>query len=266
MIEQLKDRDDDDGIQLYFDEKEKLSELLINEELYWKQRAKTFWLEAGDTNSKFFHASASSRKKANLISTLKSDDGTMVSDHAQLCRLLKDYYSNIFSGESTNERTDNSDFLNILVISNDQNEMLTTSLEFKEFTEAMKCLHLDKASGPYGLNSAFFQLFWKQIDKEVFQSCNEWLLDCKFSSIVNDTTLVLIPKKDNVDEVKDLRPIAFCNVLNKVIAKVLSNRLQKILPGIISEEQSTFVPGRNITDNVLVAFDLLHYMKRKNGG
>ena len=76
----------------------------------------------------------------------------------------------------------------------------------------------------------------------------------------------LFLKKDNVEEVKDLRPIALCNVLYKIIAKVLANRLQKILPGIISEEQSAFVPGRNITDNVLVAFELLHYMKRKNGG
>lgn len=75
----------------------------------------------------------------------------------------------------------------------------------------------------------------------------------------------LFLKKDNVEEVKDLRPIALCNVLYKIIAKVLANRLQKILPGIISEEQSAFVPGRNITDNVLVTYELLHYMKRKNG-
>ncbi|XP_074352234.1 uncharacterized protein LOC141691390 [Apium graveolens] len=87
-----------------------------------------------------------------------------------------------------------------------------------------------------------------------------------FSAEVNDTTLVLIPKKNNVDDPKDLRPIVLCNVLYKILAKVLANRLQKILPTIISEEQSVFFPGRNITDNVLVAFEILHYMKRKNSG
>lgn len=66
VIEGLKDREDDDGIQQYFEEKEKLNDILCHEELYWKQRAKTFWLEEGDTNSKFFHAAASTRKKKQI--------------------------------------------------------------------------------------------------------------------------------------------------------------------------------------------------------
>lgn len=65
---------------------------------------------------------------------------------------------------------------------------------------------------------------------------------------------------------KDLRPIALCNVLYKIVAKVLANRVRKILPYIITENQSAFVPVRSISDNVLVAFETLYYMKRKKCG
>ena len=63
-----------------------------------------------------------------------------------------------------------------------------------------------------------------------------------------------------------LRPIALCNVNYKILAKVLANRLKKLLPWIISYEQATFFSGRSITDNVLVAFEIIHHMKRKNKG
>lgn len=81
-----------------------------------------------------------------------------------------------FSGEGIRAYPGTSAFEENTVILDDQNAMLTANLEFEEFTEAIKSMHPDKASGPGGLNPNFSQHFWKQIGKEVFESYRKWLL------------------------------------------------------------------------------------------
>lgn len=98
---------------------------------------------------------------------------------------------------------------------------------FEEFSIAVNQMHSDKSAGPDDLNTTFYQKFWNLLGKEVFMSCERWLQEVKFPANLNDTIIVLIPKKDNADSIKDLRPIALCNVLYKIIAKVLSNRRQR---------------------------------------
>uniref|UniRef100_A0A803PW73 Reverse transcriptase n=1 Tax=Cannabis sativa TaxID=3483 RepID=A0A803PW73_CANSA len=81
-----------------------------------------------------------------------------------------------------------------------------------------------------------------------------------------DANIVLIPKKKNPQHMKELRPIALYNVLYKVITKVMTNRMKAFMDGIIADSQSAFVPGRLISNNVLVSFEVLHYLKRKRKG
>ncbi|KAL8097405.1 hypothetical protein AgCh_030509 [Apium graveolens] len=175
--------------------------------------------------------------------------------------MVKDYFIEVFSRQSTvnGDITVTSD----RCVSSSQNEELIAELTYEEFSTAVKQMHPDKASGPDGLNPAFFQQFWSMLGHEVFLCCKEWLVSCSFPANLNDTNVVLIPKKENACCMKALRPIALCNVLYKIMAKVLANRLKLILPSLISENQSAFVPGRSITNNILVAFEVIHHMQRK---
>lgn len=104
--------------------------------------------------------------------------------------------------------------------------MLIAEVNFAEFTFTVRQMHPDKSSGPDGLNPAFFQHFWDLLGFEVFKCCKSWLQDCILSAEVNDTNVVLIHKNDNAGMMKDLSPIALCNVLYKILVKVLASRLK----------------------------------------
>lgn len=75
-----------------------------------------------------------------------------------------------------------------------------------------------------------------------------------------DTFIILLPKKSDPFTLADYRPISLCNTVYKIIAKVLVNRLKVVLPQLISQEQGALVSGRQITTNVLIAQELVHFV------
>ena len=84
--------------------------------------------------------------------------------------------------------------------------------------------------------------------------------------LLNSTFISLISKIKHPKKVFDYRPISLCNVIYKLISKVLVNRLKKFMASAIPESQSAFLSGRLISNNVLVAFETLHYLKQKTKG
>jgi hypothetical protein len=81
---------------------------------------------------------------------------------------------------------------------------------------------------------------------------------------VNDIEIVLLPKKDEHEYLKDFRLISLCNVVYKVVSKCLVNRMRSLQHYIIASMQSVFIPGRLITDNALIAFECLHGINHGN--
>lgn len=101
---------------------------------------------------------------------------------------------------------------------------------------------------------------------DVFNVVFDCINSRNFLQSINFTYITLIPKRKNPKLMSHVRLISRCNVIFKLISKVLANRLKRILGRIISNCQSTFVANRVITDNILISFETLHYMKSKRQG
>ena len=81
----------------------------------------------------------------------------------------------------------------------------------------------------------------------------------------NKTLITLIPKVKEPKNVKYFHPISLCNVLYKIVSQSITKRFRLILNDVIGESQSAFVPGRLITDNVLVGFETMHWIRQHEG-
>ncbi|KAL5794824.1 hypothetical protein ACOSP7_003418 [Xanthoceras sorbifolium] len=244
-----------------------LESLLSKEELYWKQRSRVDWLLAGDKNSKFFHRRASARKKKNQISSLLDSRGVRRESEQGMSSVVLDYFSDLFRSiqPSSSDLSAASSFIESKVNAQMAGR-LGKAFTRAEVRSAVFEMGPNKAPGPDGFHALFFQKFWNVVGEDVSSVCLKVLNGGCSIEKFNTTNVVLIPKVKNPERMTDFRPISLCSVIYKTVSKVMANRLKEILPFIISSEQSAFVPGRLIFDNIMVAFELLHSIKKQKKG
>ena len=116
---------------------------------------------------------------------------------------------------------------------------------------------------PDGMPPLFFQHFWPTVNSVVIKTVVDFLNHGVAPPKFHETHIVLIPKTKNPSRVTDYRPISLCNVAYKLASKVVANRMRVVLKDIVCENQSAFVADRLITDNILVAHELMNHIHRK---
>ncbi|WKA01615.1 hypothetical protein VitviT2T_019886 [Vitis vinifera] len=129
---------------------------------------------------------------------------------------------------------------------------------------ALSNLNGDKAPGPNGFPLSFWQFCWDFVKEEVMGFLKEFHEHGRFVRSLNSTFLVLIPKKAGVEDLRDFRPISLVGRLYKLLAKVLANRLKKVVGKVVSSTQNAFVEGRQILDAALIANEAIDSLLKRN--
>ncbi|GJQ97256.1 hypothetical protein Tco_0008395 [Tanacetum coccineum] len=189
------------------------------------KKAKVEWLKLGDANTAYFHKVVKIQATRNHIDCVTTTNGVNV-DGDQL----------------------SSDVANHMI----------RDVSDQEIHEAMFVMGDNKAPGPDGYIAVFFKEAWDILATDVTKAIKEFFTNGVLLKELNHTILALIPKVTSPMKIIDYRPISCCNILYKCISMIISNRMKDCLMDLVSLNQSAFVPGRRISDNILLTQELMH--------
>ncbi|XP_074328246.1 uncharacterized protein LOC141666148 [Apium graveolens] len=228
--------------------------LLRKQEIFWRQRAKQHWLREGEKNTRFFHKFSSTRKEHNNITKLQIANGDCKETDAEIQEIIMDYFNNLFC--STGAAINLPAQLEFPGLSEPQSKMLVTPIVEEEVKCDVFSMHSDKSPGIDGLNPGFYQAYWDIIGHDVTEFCSKFFVIGELPENVNQTLVCLIPKVKHPKRVDDLGHISLCNMLMKILSKVMANKLKPTLNDIFSENQSAFIEGGLLTDNALITYKI----------
>lgn len=146
-------------------------------------------------------------------------------------------------------------------VSGEMNSQLDQLFTKEEIFEALAQMCPTKAPGLDGLPAAFFQKHWSSVNEGVVSTCLHILNEGGNLTLLNHTFIALVPKVSKPRKVTEFRPINLCNVIYRIVAKTIANRLKIVLNDIISSNQSAFVPNRLITDNIIIGYECLNKIR-----
>lgn len=141
--------------------------------------------------------------------------------------------------------------------SNEERSSIIRPVTEEEIREVIFHMPSNKSPGPEGYSVEFFKASWSVIAKDFTTAVQSFFSKGFLPKGLNSTILALIPKKESATEMKDYRPISCCNVLYKVISKIIANMLKSTLPQCISPNQSAFVKDRLLVENLLLATEIV---------
>lgn len=237
-----------------------LSKAYREEEAFWRQKCREQWLREGDRNTAFFHNCVKGRKAKNRVLMLMDELGTEHYSEGAKGHVATEFYRDLFMSSNPHDLVSLFDGFTERVTP-EMNTLLCKEITPEEIRRAAFAIRGKSAPGEDGFNGIFYEKYWHIVGAQLIDEIQGFFTSSVVPPCWNHTHLSLIPKITNPVQMSDMRPISLCSVQYKIISKILCDRLKCILPDIISDTQGAFVQGRLISDNIVIAHEMVHGLR-----
>ena len=231
-------------------------------------RSRARWFEEGERSTKYFLNMERRNFNNKCISRLKSEDNQIIEDKNQILGILKQFYSKLYLSSSKNNETDIDNFFKEIKgpkLSEDKKKYCEGPITENELKFALMSVPNNKTPGNDGYSAEFYKFFWEEIKVYLLNSINDSGIKGYLSVSLQQGVKTLLPKKDKDPLlVKNWRPISLLNMEYKLIAKCLAIRVKKVMGSLINLDQTGFLEGRYISENINKILSILQQTEKLN--
>uniref|UniRef100_A0A251TXQ6 Putative RNA-directed DNA polymerase, eukaryota, Reverse transcriptase zinc-binding domain protein n=1 Tax=Helianthus annuus TaxID=4232 RepID=A0A251TXQ6_HELAN len=225
-----------------------------------QQKSRVRWAVEGDENTAYFHGVVNANISSNRLNGLRINDIWVTSPP-----LIKDTVCNFFASKFQEPLSSRPVLIcpNLATITEDEAAVLVAPFSVMEVKKAVWDCEGDRAPGPDGINFRFIKKCWGLLQNDFIMMMDEFFEKEAIHIGCTSSFLALIPKCNDPGGLLDYRPISLIGSINKVVSKVLVNRLKTVMQKLISEEQTAFLANRSILDGPLILNELIPWLKRR---
>ena len=259
----LYDNPNQDDIQKYEEARRQLDDIKNDKGKRAMLKSQAAWLEDGEKPTQYFFRMVNQRAADKAITVLQDSDGKNISGN----RKILDYCANHYSSLYSSTRVDTSQFHEFALdtdaprLSDAERDACEGPVTIAEGKRALSDMAKNKTAGISGFSAEFFSAFWEQLGESIIDYFNDAKERRQLFITHRRGVLNLIPKKGDQKVLQNKRPICLLDVMYKLLAKILANRLNIVLCKIIHPNQSGFMKKRFIGENIRLISDVIEYCK-----